>query len=97
LVWTVDVDWYAYQVELSSDGKYLVEWALLSYRYSDYDSIAFTLFENGQELRNYAINEFISYPFLLSSPYEWKENSFIDNEKEALWIRSSRFFSRETL
>jgi hypothetical protein len=89
LVWTVDVDWYAYQVDISSDGKYLIEWALLSYQYSDYDSIAFTLFENGHDVRNYAINEFVSYPFLLSSPYEWKENSFIDNEKESLWIRTS--------
>jgi len=89
LVWTVDVDWYAYQVEISSDGNYLIEWALLSYQYSDYDSIAFTLFENGQAVRNYAINEFVSYPFLLSSPYEWKDNSFIDNEKGSLWIRTS--------
>ena len=87
LVWTID--WYAYQVEISSNGKYLIEWALLSYQYSDYDSIAFTLFENGQEVRKYAINEFVSSPFLLSSPYEWKENSFIDNEKESLWIRTS--------
>src|SRR5690606_23453586 len=62
---------------------------LLSYQYSDYDSTAFTLFENGQEIRNYAINEFVSYPFLVSSPYEWKENAFIDNEKESLWIRTS--------
>ena len=89
LVWSVDADWYAYQVELSSDGKYLIEWALLSYRYSDYDSIAFTLFENGQVVRNYAINEFVSYPFLLSSPYEWKENSLIDSEKGSIWLRTS--------
>ena len=89
LIWTLDPDLYLYQAEISSDGKYLIEWALLSYRYSDYDSIAFTLFENGEEVRSYAINEFVSYPFLLSSPYEWKENSFIDNEKELLWIRTS--------
>ena len=89
LVWTLDPDLYLYQAEISSDGKYLIEWALLSYQYSDYDSIAFTLFENGQEVRKYAINEFVSSSFLLSSPYEWKENSFIDNEKESLWIRTS--------
>ncbi len=88
-IWTVD--WYSYDflIDISLDGKYLVEWALLSYQYSDYDSIALTLFENGQEVRKYAINEFVSLPFLLSSPYEWKENSFIDNEKESLWIRTS--------
>jgi hypothetical protein len=89
LVWTLDPDLYLYQVEISSDGKYLIDWALLSYRYSDYNSIAFTLFEDGQEVRDYVINEFVSYPFLLSSPYEWKENSFIDNETETLWIRTS--------
>jgi hypothetical protein len=89
LVWILDPDLYLYQAEISSDGKYLIEWALLSYRYSDYDSIAFTLFENGQEVRKYAINEFVSSPFLISSPYEWKENSFIDNEKDTLWIRTS--------
>jgi hypothetical protein len=88
-IWTVD--WYSHksQIEISLDGKYLIEWALLSYQYSDYDSIALTLFENGQEVRKYTINEFVSYPFLLSSPYEWKENSFIDNEKESLLIRIS--------
>jgi hypothetical protein len=89
LVWTLD--WYSYefQIDISLDGKYLIEWALLSYQYSDYDSIALTIFENGQEVRKYAINEFVSFPFLLSSPYEWKENSLIDNEKESLWIRTS--------
>ncbi len=88
-IWTVD--WYSYesQIDISLDGKYLIEWAYLSYRYSEYDSIAFTLFEDGREIRQYSINEFVSFPFLLSSPYEWKENSFIDNEKASLWIRTS--------
>jgi hypothetical protein len=91
LVWTLDPDWYMYQADISSNGKYLIEWALLSYRYSDYDSIAFTLFENGQEVRNYAINEFVSYPFLLSSPYEWKENAFIQYLRQLgsrRWLKS---------
>jgi hypothetical protein len=88
-IWTVD--WYSYksQIDISLDGKYLIEWAYLSYRYSEYDSIAFTLFEDGREIRQYSINEFVSFPFLLSSPYEWKENSSIDNEKASLWIRTS--------
>jgi hypothetical protein len=89
LIWSLDSDWYMYQVDISSNGKYLIEWALLSRQYSDYDSLAFTLFENGQKVRKYTINEFVSSPFLLSSPYEWKENSVIDNEKESLWIRTS--------
>ena len=88
-IWTVD--WYSYefQIDISLDGKYLIEWAYLSYRYSEYDSIAFTLFENGQEIRKYAINELVSFPFLLSSPYEWKENSVFDKEQNSLWIRTS--------
>jgi hypothetical protein len=88
-IWTVD--WYSYDflIDISFDGKYLIEWAYLSYYYSKYDSIAFTLFEDGQEIRKYTINEFVSFPFLLSSPYEWKENSFIQNEKASLWIRTS--------
>ena len=88
-IWTVD--WYSYksQIDISLDGKYLIEWAYLSYRYSEYNSIAFTLFEDGREIRQYSIDEFVSFPFLLSSPYEWKENSSIDNEKASLWIRTS--------
>lgn len=88
-VWTVD--WYAYefQLEISWDGKYLIRWAYLSYQYSEYDSLALTLFENGQETRKYAIQELVSFPFLLSNPVEWKENSFLDNEQNSLWIRTS--------
>ncbi|HCS39726.1 MAG TPA: hypothetical protein DIW44_09110 [Anaerolineaceae bacterium] len=65
-IWSVD--WYSYdfQIEISSDGKHLIEWGLLSYMYSDFDSIAFTLFENGKEIRKYAINEFVTFPFLIS-------------------------------
>jgi hypothetical protein len=88
-IWSVD--WYSYefQNELSSDGKYLVEWDLLSYMYSDYDSNALTIFVNGQQIKKYAINEFVTFPFLISNPAEWKENSFFDKEKNSLWIKTS--------
>ena len=88
-VWSVD--WYSYdfQIEIPSSGKHLIEWGLLSYMYSDFDSNAFTLFENGKEIRKYAINEFVTFPFLISYAYEWKENSIIDEQQNSLWIKTS--------
>ena len=86
LLWTVD--WYAFQVEISSDGKHLIRWEFVL-SYAEPDIIAFTLFENGREIREYAINDLVTFPSLLPALFMWKENSSIDNEQNLLWIRTS--------
>ena len=86
LLWTVD--WYAFQVEISSDGRYLIRWEFVL-SYAEPDIIAFTLFENGREIKEYAINDLVTFPSLLPALFMWKENSSIDNEQNLLWIRTS--------
>ena len=86
LLWAVD--WYAFQVEISSDGRYLIRWEFVL-SYAEPDIIAFTLFQNGQEIKEYAINELVTFPSLLPALFIWKENSSLDNEQNLLWIRTS--------
>jgi hypothetical protein len=86
LLWTVD--WYASQAEISSDGRYLIRWEFVL-SYAEPDIIAFTLFENGRQIKEYAINELVTFPSLLPALFMWKENSSLDNEQNLLWIRTS--------
>ena len=86
LLWTVD--WYGYQVEISADGRYLIRWEFIL-SYAEPDIIAFSLFENGQKLKEYAINDLVTFPSLLPALFMWKENSSLDNEQNLLWIRTS--------
>ena len=57
--------------------------------YAEPDIIAFTLFENGREIKAYAINDLVTFPSLLPALFMWKENSSVDNEQNLLWIRTS--------
>jgi len=88
-VWTLDRYSYEFQIEISSDGNYLIEWELMSYMYSDYDSLGLTLFRSGQEVRSYVITDLVTFPKILSYPCEWKSDSFLDEEHNTLWIKTS--------
>jgi hypothetical protein len=76
-LWTVD--WYAYDVEVASDGIHLVRdgpWA------SRADQEAFSLFANGKLVRSYAISELIDLKFLLPhsvSHFRWSDGGRLDD------------------
>jgi hypothetical protein len=76
-LWTVD--WYAYDVDVASDGIHLVRdgpWA------SRTDQEAFSFFADGKLVRTYAIAELIDLKFLLShsvSHFQWSEGGRLDD------------------
>jgi hypothetical protein len=76
-LWTVN--WYAYDVDVASDGIHLVRhgpWA------SRADQEAFSFFANGKLVRTYAISELIDLKFLLPhsvSHFQWSEGGQLDD------------------
>jgi hypothetical protein len=85
-IWTVD--WYAGQVEISSDGIYLVRWGPWA---SEYNELALAFYKNGQEIKRYRVNELVAIPIKLPhsvSHFEWQENASFDAEQKLLWIRT---------
>lgn len=76
-LWTVD--WYAYDVDVASDGIHLVRhgpWA------SCVDQEAFSFLANGKLVRTYAVSELIDLKFLLPhsvSHFQWSHGSRLDD------------------
>lgn len=87
-IWTVD--WYAFRVNISSDGKYLVRWGDWPIIH-DYDALALEFYENGRVIKSYAVKDLVMSPSLLPetvSHYEWEETSSFDAEQEVLWLKT---------
>jgi hypothetical protein len=76
-VWAVD--WYAFEVAISSDGRYLVRWGPWPF-HGEYDELAVAFYKNGREIRRYAVRDLVADPESLPrsiSHYMWaKERSF---------------------
>jgi hypothetical protein len=87
-LWTVD--WFAFRVNISSDGKYMVrwgDWPIIHY----YDAMALEFYDNGQMIKSYAVKDLVASPSLLPetvSHYEWEETSSFDSEQKILWLKT---------
>lgn len=87
------VSWYAYRVDLSNDGRYLIRpgpWA------TDRSDMAVAFYDRGELLRFYRINELTSF----TSPFEhtishffWKKSWDFDQESNELAIETKTFTS----
>ena len=68
--WTIG--WYAYDIEISSDGQHLIRkgpWA------GSYDDEAISFFKNGKILKSYTINDLVHFPWLMPhsvSHFMWR-------------------------
>jgi hypothetical protein len=97
-VWTVD--WFAFKVFLSTDGKYVVRsgpWA------SSITNEAFSFFADGKLLRSYTVNDVVRYSFALphsASHFEWEKTSGLNEAEktfEVTTLEGGQFkFSLET-
>lgn len=78
-LWTVD--WYAFSVDVSSDGQHLARWGPWPTR-GNYNELALAFYENGQEMQSYSVEDLVARPETLPesvSHYTWsKEHSFDD-------------------
>jgi hypothetical protein len=76
-LWTVS--WYAYDVEVASDGVHLVRHGPWAFR-SDEEAVSF--FANGKLVRTYVISELVDLKFLLPhsvSHFQWSEGGHLDD------------------
>jgi hypothetical protein len=87
-LWTVV--WFAFRVNISSDGKYMVrwgDWPIIHY----YDAMALEFYDNGQVIKSYTVKDLVASPSLLPetvSHYEWEETSSFDSEHNILWLKT---------
>ena len=85
-LWTID--WYAHNVELSSDGIHLVRrgpWA------HSPTTEALSFFAKGDLLKSYRINELVDYPWLMPhsvSHFRWKKMSSMDDKNNSYDLRT---------
>jgi hypothetical protein len=80
------IHWYAFLVEVASDGKHLVRlgpWA------SSDDQEAISFFANGYLIRTYKIKELVSFPFLMPhsvSHFRWRAGEKLYDDKRLFSI-----------
>ncbi len=87
-LWTVD--WYAYEVKVSSDGHHLVRWGPWPTKY-DYDALAVAFYEDGRETKDYRVKDLVAIPQRLPesvSHYTWRKDSSFDDSRDRLAIET---------
>jgi hypothetical protein len=87
-LWTVD--WYAFQVALSSDGKYLIRWGPWPF-HGNYDELALAFYKDGQELQQYTVKDLVAVPELLPrsvSHYGWEKQTSFDATTNVLHLET---------
>lgn len=79
LLWTVD--WYAFGVEVSSDGEHLVRRGPWPFS-PNYQELALAFYKKGQLIYRYAVVDLVAEPSFLPhsvSHYRWAEKSHFDD------------------
>jgi hypothetical protein len=87
-IWTVD--WYAFEVEISSDGRYLVRWGPWPFQ-EEYDELAVAFYKDGMEIGRYAVRELVADPETLPasiSHYMWAKERSFDATTNSLHIKT---------
>lgn len=87
-IWTVD--WYAFGVDITSDGKHLVRWGPWAFT-PNYDEIALEFYENGGLLRSYRVSDLVAEPQRLPhtvSHYFWDAEAEFNGEKRELYLKT---------
>ncbi|MGB0384139.1 MAG: hypothetical protein ACPGWR_04865 [Ardenticatenaceae bacterium] len=87
-LWTVD--WYAFEVNLSSDGEHLVKWGPWAFSHN-YHELALAFYRNGQEITRYHVDDLVADPSSLphsASHYEWVRYSSFDDEPGTLFVNT---------
>jgi hypothetical protein len=87
-LWTVD--WYAFSVEVSSDGHHLVKYGPWPGRFQ-YGEVALTFYLDGREVKSYNVSDLVTIPPLLPSSvshYMWLDDSSFDDESGRLRVQT---------
>jgi len=85
------VDWYARNVQISTDGQYAVRWGKWPDMgdYRDYRTLALAFYRNGKKLKSYLVRDLVSTRVRLPitiSHYQWEKASFFDMKRNLLKV-----------
>jgi hypothetical protein len=87
-LWTVD--WNAFGVILSADGRYLVRWGPWPFQ-GNYFEIAVEFYRDGKLLKSYKVDDLVfnltALPHSVSH-YRWLEDAGEDLENNTIWIKT---------
>jgi hypothetical protein len=81
LLWSVD--WYTYNVDVSSDGHHVVGWFEPRGAYD----VALAFYENGRSVKEYSINDLKSNYADLEG-ITWVKEEIFDDHQGQLWVRT---------
>lgn len=87
-LWTID--WYAFDVHLSSDGQHLVQYGPWSGT-NNYDELALAFHENGRLLIRYSVEDLVANPSSLPhsvSHYIWLKDASFDDAMSELAVET---------
>jgi hypothetical protein len=87
-IWTVN--WYAFRVDITFDGKHLVRWGPWAF-FDNYDELALEFYENGQLLKTYLVSDIVSDPEKLPhsvSHYTWAAEAEFDENQKKLFLKT---------
>lgn len=85
-LWTID--WYAFEVFVSSDGRHLVRMGPWP---SDPEELALAFYRDGEELKRYRISELVKNPEVLPhsiSHFEWRGDVLFDDSQSRLTVNT---------
>lgn len=94
------VVWYAFDVDVSSDGKHLVRWGPWP-RLDDVlagQTLALSFYENGREIKKYRVKDLIARPKYLPScmsHYQWLKESTFDDKRNRLTVLTLKGYGGE--
>lgn len=85
-LWTID--WFAYSVDVASDGRHLVRWGPWA-NTGEYEELAVAFYEDGKEIKRYRIRDLVAEPQKLpesASHLKWRLYSNFDDRRGRLTI-----------
>lgn len=91
-IWTVE--WYAFEVYVSPDGRHLVEmgpWPTMKGQTRDLSVRALAFYEDGRPLKEYDIGDLVQTPDILpqsASHFQWKKQVIFDGVAGRLAVRT---------
>lgn len=89
-IWTID--WYAFEVNLFAEGKYLVRWGFWP-RSGEYDALAVAFYQEGRQLHRYHVNDLVLTSNLTTleesvSHYAWLAERSFDTNQRLLFLET---------
>jgi hypothetical protein len=87
-LWTVD--WNAYRVDVSSDGRHLVRWGPWPWK-GAFGEMALAFYEDGREMQRYRVSDLVANPQSLPasvSHYQWLDDASFDDAASTVTLQT---------